>query len=215
MDKIKILDKIEEMVNPLKPPVQAFEKSIRTSPFRVLISILLSSRTKDPVTLKASENLFAVADTAGKVVELGEEKIAGLIFPVGFYKQKAKNIMKLCQTLYDTTGGEVPGTYEALTALPGVGRKTANLVLALAFNQPAIGVDVHVFRISRRLGWASGDKPEEIEKQLRQGFPEEQWNRINQTLVGFGQTICKPVSPMCDKCSITAYCRYFKEEVEG
>jgi endonuclease-3 len=215
MDKIKILDKIEEMVNPLKPPVQAFEKSIRTDPFRILISVLLSSRTKDPVTHKASANLFAAADTPEKVVKLDENKISELIFPVGFYKQKAKNIKKLSRTLCDTTGGKVPDTFEALTALPGVGRKTANLVLALAFNQPAICVDVHVFRISQRLGWAAGDKPEEIEKQLRQGFSEEQWNRINQTLVGFGQTLCKPVSPLCDKCSITVYCRYYKEGVRG
>ncbi|MCP5106837.1 MAG: endonuclease III [bacterium] len=212
MNKIEILDKIVEMVTPLKPPVQEFENSIRTSSFRILVSVLLSSRTKDPVTRQASENLFAEADTPAKMKKLEENRIAELIYPVGFYKQKAKHVKKLAQILCDTTGGEVPDTLDQLTTLPGVGRKTANLVLALAFNQPAICVDIHVFRISQRLGWASGKKPEEIEKQLRDTFPSEHWNRINQTLVGFGQTLCKPISPMCHKCGITQYCRYFREE---
>lgn len=211
MNKIEILDKIVALVTPLKPPVQEFENSIRTSPFRILVSVLLSSRTKDPVTRRASENLFAVADTPEKVMELDESRIAELIFPVGFYQQKAKHVKKLARILHDSNGGEVPDTFDGLTALPGVGRKTANLVIALAFNRPAICVDIHVFRISQRLGWASGKKPEEIEKQLMEGFPPEHWNRINQTLVGFGQTVCKPVSPLCDRCSVSAYCLYFKE----
>jgi endonuclease-3 len=130
---------------------------------------------------------------------------------VGFYQQKAKHVKKLARILHDSNGGEVPDTFDGLTALPGVGRKTANLVIALAFNRPAICVDIHVFRISQRLGWASGKKPEEIEQQLREGFPPEHWNRINQTLVGFGQTVCKPVSPLCGRCSVNAYCLYFKE----
>lgn len=211
MNKIDILDRIVALVTPLKPPVQEFENSIRTSPFRILVSVLLSSRTKDPVTRQASENLFAVADTPGKVMKLDESRIAELIFPVGFYKQKAKHVKKLARILHDSNGGEVPDTFDGLTALPGVGRKTANLVIALAFNRPAICVDIHVFRISQRLGWASGKKPEEIEKQLMEGFPQEHWNRINQTLVGFGQTVCKPVSPLCDQCSVSAYCLYYKE----
>jgi endonuclease-3 len=214
MNKIEILDNIQAMVDPLKPPVRDFENSIRTSSFRILISVLLSSRTKDPVTRQASENLFAAADTPQKIMAMDEERIAELIFPVGFYKQKAKHVKKLSRILHETYNGDVPDTLEALTALPGVGRKTANLVLALAFNQPAICVDIHVFRISQRLGWASGKKPEDIEKQLRDGFPPEHWNRINQTLVGFGQTLCKPISPMCHKCSITAYCKYFEERGE-
>lgn len=211
IDKIAILDKIAAMVTPLKPPVQEFERSIRRTPFKILVSVLLSSRTKDPVTQKASENLFTVADTPGKMMNLEENRIAELIFPVGFYRQKAKQVKKLSQMLCESHGGSVPDTFEGLTALPGVGRKTANLVLALAFNQPAICVDIHVFRISQRLGWASGKKPEEIEEQLKKGFPPEQWNRINHTLVGFGQTLCKPVSPMCGRCAITGYCLYYAQ----
>jgi len=215
MNKIEILDRIVAMVTPLKPPVQEFENSIRTSPFRILVSVLLSSRTKDPVTRRASENLFAAADTPEKIMELEESRIADLIFPVGFYKQKAKHIKKLARILHDTNGGQVPDSFDGLTALPGVGRKTANLVIALAFNRPAICVDIHVFRISQRLGWASGKKPEEIEKQLRERFPPEHWNRINQTLVGFGQTVCKPVSPLCDRCSVSTFCLYYKENFKN
>lgn len=211
MNKIEILDKIVALIAPLKPPVQEFENSIRTSPFRILVSVLLSSRTKDPVTRRASENLFAAADTPMKMMELENERIADLIYPVGFYREKAKHIKALARILHETHGGEVPDSFEALTSLPGVGRKTANLVIALAFNRPAICVDIHVFRISQRLGWAQGKKPEEIEIQLMRAFPPEHWNRINQTLVGFGQTVCKPVSPLCERCSVSEHCRYFKE----
>ena len=209
MDKVAILDKIVEMVTPLKPPVQAFEKSIRRTPFRILVSVLLSSRTRDPVTQKASESLFAAADTPEKMMKLEENRIGKLIFPVGFYRQKAKQIKKLSQMLCETNNCNVPDTFEGLRALPGVGRKTANLVLALAFNQPAVCVDVHVFRISKRLGWASGKKPEQVEEELKKGFPPEQWNRLNYTLVGFGQTICKP-KPLCHRCSITENCLYYQ-----
>ncbi len=211
MNKIELLDTIEQMVKPLNPPVQAFETSIRRTPFRILISVLISSRTKDEVTHKASEQLFSCADSPPKMTLLTEERIAELIYPVGFYKQKAKHIKSIAKTLTEN-GGIVPDTLEGLTALPGVGRKTANLVQALAFNIPAIAVDIHVFRISRRLGWASGEKPDDVEQELRRAFPPEQWTRINQTLVGFGQTLCKPVKPMCGKCAITANCSYFKEK---
>ena len=211
MNKLTQLDEISRMIKPLDPPVQAFEKSIRRTPFRVLISVLLSSRTKDPVTHKASEQLFAAADTPKKMAQLPEKEIAELIFPVGFYKQKAKNVKKIAETLSNGEGERVPDTFEELTALPGVGRKTANLVLALAFNIPSISVDIHVFRISRRLGWAKGKKPEDVEIELKKTFPPQHWNRINQTLVGFGQTLCKPVNPMCSRCVISSQCLYYKE----
>lgn len=211
MTRLEILAVIDKMVKPLNPPVQAFETSIRRTPFRVLISVLISSRTKDAVTHLASEQLFSAADTPGKMALLTEEEIARLIFPVGFYRQKARHIKTIAETLSKDGNVGVPDTLEDLTTLPGVGRKTANLVLALAFGKPAIAVDIHVFRISQRLGWADGKQPEEIEEQLRKTFPPDAWNRINQTLVGFGQTLCKPVNPMCHQCDVTAHCRYFKE----
>lgn len=205
---MEILSSIKDLTDPLAPPVQSFEKSIRSTPLRILISVLLSSRTKDGVTMGASERLFSAADTPEKILALGEVKIAELIYPVGFFRQKAKNIMKIAAKLKETAG-EVPTDFEKLTSFPGVGRKTANLVLSLAFGIPAISVDIHVFRISRRLGWVSGDKPEIVEEELKEIFPESEWNSVNQTLVGFGQTICKPVNPSCSLCTITDKCNYF------
>ncbi len=209
VDKTVILDRISQMVKPLNPPVDAFENSAKRTPFKTLISVLLSSRTKDPVTHKASDNLFSIASTPNEMVLLDEDRIAQAIFPVGFYRQKAKNIKTIARILTQSYNNNIPSTFDELTALPGVGRKTANLVLSLAFNQPSIAVDIHVFRISQRLGWAKGNKPEEIEEQLKQSFAPQFWNRINQVLVGFGQTICKPVNPLCSHCEITEHCLYF------
>ncbi|MCK5220626.1 MAG: endonuclease III, partial [Candidatus Aminicenantes bacterium] len=151
-DYIKILSTIRDLTEPLNPPVQSFEKSIRSTSLRILISVLISSRTKDAVTKGASERLFSTADTPEKILSLGEKKISQLIYPVGFFNQKAKNILKIAEHLAET-GNEVPSDMEKLTSLPGVGRKTANLVRSLAFGIPSISVDIHVFRISKRLGW--------------------------------------------------------------
>jgi endonuclease-3 len=203
---LRLLNRIEKTVRKLNPPVEAFEHIIRTTPFRVLVSVLISSRTKDPVTLAASRRLFATADTPEKMAALGETAIAKLIYPVGFYRQKAKNIMEICRRLGQ--GEEIPDTIEGLTALPGVGRKTANLVLALAFNRPAIAVDTHVFRISRRLEWARGNTPNEVESELAGIFERGQWNRVNRILVGFGQTICKPLNPDCPRCPVNRECPF-------
>jgi endonuclease III len=213
MDKLEILEIIEQMVKPLNPPVEAFENSARRSPFKILISVLLSSRTKDAVTHRAVEKLFAVADSPQKIEKLDEKHIEELIFPVGFYRQKAKNIKKIAGFLSKSLTGNPPGSFDELTSLPGVGRKTANLVLALAFGIPSIAVDIHVFRISQRLGWAKGEKPEEIEEQLKTAFPSDSWNRINHILVGFGQTLCKPVNPLCHRCEITGSCLYYKKVI--
>ena len=205
---LRIIGLIKKMTEPLDPPVRRFENSIRSTPLRILLSVLISSRTKDEVTMGASIRLFAEADTPEKILSLGEEKISRLIYPVGFYRQKARNIMKIVEYLSET-GGEVPSEMDELRSLPGVGRKTANLVRALAFGIPSISVDIHVFRISKRLGWAAGDKPGSVEEELKFIFPEKYWNDINQTLVGFGQTLCKPVNPSCEKCTVSSDCNYF------
>lgn len=202
-----VLNTIGEHIRELNPPVDAFESSIRTNPFRILISVLLSSRTQDPVTLKASRALFEAADTPEEMLKLGQEKISRLIYPVGFYRQKAANILNLCRMLRGRGG--VPDTLKELVRLPGVGRKTANLVLALAFDRPAVAVDTHVFRISGRLGWADGDTPEAVENELKKLFPVHLWNRLNKTLVGFGQTVCKPRNPGCDNCPVSPDCPFY------
>ncbi len=213
IEALHILEKLEAFVPRFNPPVFAFEKSIRRSPFRVLVSVLLSSRTKDEVTKTASEKLFAAADTPGKMAMLGEEKIQELIYPVGFFRQKAKNITEICRRLERKDG--FPQTLEELTTLPGVGRKTANLVLALSFNIPSIAVDTHVFRVSKRLGWSRGKKPEEVETDLKILFLPDSWSRINQILVGFGQTICKPIGPRCGECILWPTCPYYKTQQES
>ena len=202
------LKKIEKFIIPFNPPVFTFERSIRNTPFRILISVLLSSRTKDTVTKDASKKLFSIADTPEKMLKIGEQRIKELIYPVGFYKRKAKNIYEICKKLIQIK--KVPDNFIELINLSGVGRKTANLVLALAFNKPSIAVDTHVFRISKRVGWAKGEKPEMIEKELKKMFPEIFWNKINQTLVGFGQTVCKPQNPSCNICILKKECPYYK-----
>lgn len=194
----------------MNPPVFAFENQITRSPFQVLISVLLSSRTKDETTEGAVKRLFSKAETADQMNRLSEETIASLIYPVGFFREKARNIKAICRFLSGNI--PVPDDFSQLTSLPGVGPKTANLVLALAFKIPAVAVDTHVFRISRRLGWASSDSPEKVGEELKQLFPREYWNIINQTLVGFGQTVCRPISPRCGECRLSWFCPDLKKQ---
>lgn len=195
---------IEEMIRPLDAPVKKFEREIRTTPLRTLISVLLSSRTKDAVTLSASSRLFEGVQDCRDLAGLSVEEIEDRIYPVGFYHQKARQIKGLAQTL--ASGVPLVPERDRLMALPGVGRKTANLVLALAYSIPAIAVDVHVFRISRRLGWCRGDGPDQVEEELMQLFERRDWPRINQTLVAFGQTICRPLRPLCQECLLKNSC---------
>jgi endonuclease-3 len=201
---LRELAAIRRAIVPLSPPVASFEASIRSTPFRILVSVLLSARTQDPVTGRAAARLFAVADTPGEMARLSEARIARLIYPVGFYRTKARHILGICRALGGA--GRFPRTLAGLLALPGIGRKSANLVLALAFSRPAIAVDTHVFRISRRLGWARGRVPAEVERELEALFPRRRWAGINQVLVGFGQTICRPVGPKCGICILKGTC---------
>ena len=201
---LQILLAIKEFITPLSPPVFALEKSNRSTPFKILVSVLLSSRTKDTVTEQASTRLFTTADTPGKMLQLTAAQVGCLIYPVGFFRTKAKNILKISAILNQNKN--FPATLAELLELPGIGRKTANLVLALAFDIQAIAVDTHVFRISRRLGWASGRTAEAVELELQKVFPRPQWPQVNQVLVGFGQTICRPISPKCAECVLKLEC---------
>ena len=203
-EPLQILLAIKKFITPLSPPVYAFESSIRSTPFRILVSVLLSARTQDPVTAKAAARLFAAAATPETMARLSLEQVSRLIYPVGFYRTKAKNILAICAILLQ--GGQFPSSLDEMLALPGIGRKSANLVLALAFSRPAIAVDTHVFRISRRLGWAAGKTPHIVEKELERLFPRRRWTQVNQVLVGFGQTICRPVKPKCEMCVLKKTC---------
>lgn len=171
-------------------------------PFRVFISTLLSLRTKDAVTSMASKKLFAVASTPEDIVKLSEETIRDLIYPVGFYKTKATRIRNICIELIEKYDSKIPNTLEELLKFKGVGRKTANLTLALGYNIEAICVDTHVHRISNRWGYVNTKTPEQTEFALMEKTPKEHWIIINDLLVGFGQTICKPVKPMCHLCKV-------------
>lgn len=176
------------------------------SPFHVLIATILSLRTKDTLTVTVAPRLFAAADTPAAMLALSEERIAELIYPVGFYRTKARSIREVCAILLDRYGGAVPNDLEALLALPGVGRKTANLVLTMGFGLPGICVDTHVHRICNRWGYIQTKTPEETEFALREILPPRHWIAINGLLVTLGQHICHPTSPKCSACPVAAYC---------
>ena len=175
-------------------------------PFRVLISTMLSLRTKDEVTTQASRRLFSRARTPQAMLRLPTPEIRKMIYPVGFYKRKAENIKQVCRILIDKYNSRVPDDLNELLKLPGVGRKTANLVLTLGYNKPGICVDTHVHRISNRLGYVRTKTPEQTEMALREKLPAKWWIPINDILVAFGQSLCKPISPWCSKCPINEYC---------
>jgi endonuclease III len=176
------------------------------SPFMVLISCLLSLRTQDKTTGEASARLFRLAKTPRTMAELPAAQIEKAIYPVGFYKTKAKNIAKICRIIVSEYSGRVPDDIDTLLKLPGVGRKTANLVVTLGYNKPGICVDTHVHRITNRWGYVQTKTPEKTEAALRAKLPERYWMIINDLLVTYGQNICKPISPFCSQCKIQRYC---------
>ena len=175
-------------------------------PFRVLISCMLSQRTKDTTTIPASERLFALANRPQDFLTLSARKIEKVIFPVGFYRTKAKSIKSVCKVLVNKFRSKVPGDIDTLLTLQGVGRKTANLVLTEGFGKLGICVDTHVHRISNRLGYVKTKTPEETEMALRKKLPKCFWIEYNALLVVWGQNICKPISPMCSQCCILKWC---------
>lgn len=177
------------------------------SPFLVLISCLLSLRTKDETTSLASCRLFKLAKTPEAMAKLKACVIENVIYPVGFYRTKARTIKEICQALIDKFSSRVPSTIEGLLSLKGVGRKTANLVLTEGFGLLGVCVDTHVHRITNRLGYCKTRMPEETEMCLRNKLPKRHWVAYNRLLVTWGQNICKPISPLCSLCAIERYCR--------
>jgi len=175
-------------------------------PFKILISCILSLRTQDKTTGIASGKLFALASRPEAMASLGVNRIQRAIYPVGFYKVKAKTIKSLSKTITLHYGGAVPDSIEELLKLKGVGRKTANLVITLGFNKYGICVDTHVHRVTNRWGYLRTKTPEETEFALREKLPKKYWREINGLLVAFGQHICKPLSPFCTKCDLDKFC---------
>jgi len=175
-------------------------------PFRTLASTILSLRTKDAVTEQASRRLLSVAPTPEAIAQLPVATIQKLIYPVGFYRTKARNLKETCRILVEEYVGKVPCDMDDLLKLPGVGRKTANLVVTVGYNRPGICVDTHVHRITRIWGFVKADTPEKTEFALREKLPRRHWKTYNDVLVTFGQNLCTPVSPWCSKCPVARYC---------
>lgn len=203
MDKtIKIIRLIEKQIRAFNIP-WVTEVSKRHDPYKVLVSCILSLRTKDKTTTEASQRLFKLAFTPQQMLKLTPLQLQRIIYPVGFYRNKAKVILEISQRILQDFSGRVPHTQEELLRFKGVGRKTANLVLGLGYHIPAICVDTHVHRISQRLGWVKTKNPQQTEEALRKIIPKACWIRLNTLLVAFGQNICLPISPWCSRCYLS------------
>ena len=204
---------VDMAINILREAMQAWEQPLidqmqseNQTPFKILIATILSLRTKDSTTALAAPRLFSLADTPETLLKLSPVEIETAIYPVGFYRTKAKNILKISQMLIDDFGGDVPRTLDALLSLPGVGRKTANLTLTAGFGLPGICVDIHVHRISNRWGYVQTKNADATELALRAKLPQKYWIEYNQLLVTLGQNVCRPTSPMCSRCPISHLC---------
>jgi endonuclease-3 len=204
---------IHAVVKIIKKTIQQWEEPVvgvvareSHNPFRILIACLLSLRTKDETTAKASYRLFKLADSPTRMLKLPLKQLEKAIYPVGFYKTKARQIHAICQTLLKDFGGVVPDTIDELLTLKGVGRKTANLVVTVGYRKPGICVDIHVHRITNRWGYIETKTPEESEQALRKKLPKKYWIQFNDWLVPYGQHLCRPVSPFCTRCSISEFC---------
>jgi len=204
---------ISRVVQILSNHLKAWELPIVTDlaekkrgPYMILVSTLLSLRTKDEVTAEASARLFALASTPDAMIRIPEKEIARVIYPVGFYKTKAKTILQVSRDIIDRFAGRVPDSIDALLTLKGVGRKTANLVVALGYGKDGICVDTHVHRISNRLGYVKTKNPQATEFALRDKLPKKYWQVYNTLMVAFGRNICRPLSPLCSVCPVFSFC---------
>jgi endonuclease-3 len=202
---------IEKVVQILKERYQDQISALRDisntrDPYLTLISCLLSLRTKDEVTASASKRLFALAKTPAEMLQHKQEDIERAIYPVGFYRRKAEQILEISHALIANYDSKVPEEMEELLKLKGVGRKTANIVITMGYNKPGIAVDTHVHRISNRLGLVATRDPHQTEFALRKALPKQHWKALNELLVMHGKTICTPISPKCSICPIIEYC---------
>ena len=209
---MKNKDNIKQVMKILSGIYTSSEKTtlnrMRKKPdaFRILISCLLSLRTQDKNTEKASRRLFEVADTPKQIVALPIKRLEKLIFSSGHYKKKAKVLKHVSKIILEKFKGKVPDTKEELLSIKGIGPKTANIVLAFAFGKNVLPIDTHCHRIPNRLGWVKTKSPEQTEKELEKILPLKYWNEFNAIFVQFGQTICKPISPFCSQCPVNKYC---------
>jgi len=206
--RVRVLTKIGRAIRTMEEPaVEKISEATQEDPFQVLIATLLSAQTKDAVTASASARLFKVASTPETMVKLTVARLERLIYPVSFYRNKARHVKECCRQILDNFGGVVPDTMEGLLTLAGVGRKTANLVLILSHaSKNNICVDTHVHRIANRLGWVRTRTPEDTEHALYTVLPKKWWPDVNLYLVTWGQNVCKPVYPRCRVCVVSTEC---------
>ena len=201
-------------MNSVKPPrmtaLRELHEAETEGPFSILIGTILSARTRDENTTKIVKLLFSKYKNPKQLANAKLRDVEKIIKPIGFYHVKAKRIIDVAKIIDSKYNGKVPQNLEELVDLPGVGRKTANCVLVYAFDKPAIPVDIHVHRISNRLGLVNTKTPEETEVELMKKIPKKYWLEINDTFVMYGQNICKPITPLCDVCKIKSYCNYYK-----
>lgn len=217
MEKMKEINDLDNIFSLLKDELQKYQRPLIThekwdkinkTPFTTLISCILSLRTKDEVTDKASIRLLKNFDTPEKILKISEEGLQELIYPVGFYRIKSKTIRDVSKTIIKKYNGKVPDTIDELLKLKGVGRKTANIVMVYGHNRSGfLPIDTHCHRIPNRLGWIKTKTPEETEIELKKLLPEKYWDDFNHLFVTFGQNICLPVSPLCSKCPIENFCK--------
>lgn len=205
-DMEEIIPLLAEELKKSAMPIVSHLAEGQRDPFTILISTLISLRTKDEVTAEATRRLFRLARNPAEMLVLTPETIAQAIYPAGFYRNKARTILAVCRELVDLYNSCVPDTIEKLLAMPGVGRKSANLVVTMGFNKEGICVDTHVHRISNRLGYVRTKTPEQTEFALRGKLPHRYWIDYNTLLVAFGRRTCRPVSPLCTSCPIRHYC---------
>jgi len=205
MKKKVLPEKIVEALDNFYP-MHVMEDNYTGQPYKALVSCLLSLRSRDEVTFPVAEKLFKVADTPEKMVELPYEKLCEIVKSINYYRTKAENIQLISAILIEKFESKVPSDMETLLSFRGVGRKTANIVLSVGFEIPAVAVDTHVHRISNRLGYVKTTKPDDTEMELRKKLPEQFWRKWNQLLVLHGKNTCKPITPLCAQCIITDYC---------
>ncbi len=202
----KVMQILRTETRKLAVPIVTEISQKRRDPFQVMVSTILSLRTKDATTREASLRLFKKADTPEKLLALSEKAVQRLIYPVGFYKSKARVLHGIARDLLEHHEGKVPEDLDELLKFKGVGRKTANLVVTLGYGKPGICVDTHVHRISNRLGYVQTRTPDETEFALREKLPRKHWIIYNDFLVAYGQHVCKPLSPFCSRCALKPYC---------
>ncbi|CCQ95253.1 endonuclease III DNA glycosylase/apyrimidinic (AP) lyase [[Clostridium] ultunense Esp] len=214
MKKILTKEEIKEVIDILMELYPDAKAELNYSnPFELLVATILSAQCTDVQVNKTTEKLFKEFKTPEDYLKLTEEELGQKIRSCGFYKTKSKNILATCRLLIEKFNGEVPGTLEELITLPGVGRKTANVVLSNAFSKPAIAVGTHVFRVSNRIGLADSKNVLDTEKDLMDNIDKEMWSKAHHLLIFHGRRICKARRPLCDKCPLTDYCFYYREEV--